>query len=111
MLQVLTGGRVVSTNTIYMTARQKTLALAVSRLMVPESRLVVYGVLPDGEVLTDSLSVHVRGIRNDGVCIRFSVLAQTSDLGILSSAGPSRWTDWSCDLACWAMARPQLLAM
>ncbi len=47
-----------------MKSRQKTFSIALSRSMVPNARILVYCVTPDGEVLTDSLNFHVHGFRD-----------------------------------------------
>ncbi len=72
MYQVLSGGQLVVANTLYMKFTQKTWSIAISRDMVPQARLVVYCILNDGEVLTDSLHFYVNGIRSDGVWMFFS---------------------------------------
>ena len=64
---MLSSGNVVLGDTLYMTHLQRTFAIAVSREMVPNARLLVYGVLRDGEVLADCLSFHVKGVRGKGV--------------------------------------------
>lgn len=52
-----------------MTSRQKTFSISISRDMAPHARIVVYGILNDGEVLTDSIAFYVHGIRNKGVSL------------------------------------------
>ena len=50
---------IVLQNTISMTSRQVTFALALSRDMAPEARIVVFTRIGRGEVLADSLQFHV----------------------------------------------------
>ena len=66
-LQIISGGAILLASTTPMTSRQKTFSLALSRDMVPESRMLVYCHLPDGEVLADSLSFHVDGMTSNNV--------------------------------------------
>lgn len=51
-------------NQLFMSSRQKTFSLAASTEMVPNARIVVWGLLNNGEIIADSLSFHVAGIRN-----------------------------------------------
>lgn len=60
-------GNVLFHDSLTMNSRQKTWSFAVSRSMLPEVKVIVYGVLDSGEVLSDSLSLHVNGIRSNGV--------------------------------------------
>ena len=51
-----------------MTALQKTFSIAMSRKYAPNARIIVFGIVQgSGELLTDSMSFHVRGIRKDKV--------------------------------------------
>lgn len=42
---------------------QKTFSVAVSKEMIPDSQILVYGLLNEREVLVDSLTFHVDGLR------------------------------------------------
>ncbi|KAI0237381.1 hypothetical protein LSAT2_012128 [Lamellibrachia satsuma] len=64
---VVTGGNIITSNTLFMKFQQKTFSLALSRDMVPNAKIVAYCVLNTGEILADSLAFFVKGIRNDGV--------------------------------------------
>lgn len=68
ILQIVSGGNIILSDSFFMTARQKTFALALSRDMTPSARILVY-TLYNGEVLADSLSFAVRGIRGNGVSL------------------------------------------
>ena len=48
-------------STLPMTSSQKTFSIAVSRDMVPQAKIIVYGLLESGEILADSLQFHVKG--------------------------------------------------
>ena len=50
-----------------MKSLQKTFSVALSREMVPNARILVYGIAPDGEILTDALNFFIQGIRSNGV--------------------------------------------
>ena len=63
----MAGSNIILGDTLFMKSQQKTFTLATSRDMVPSARILVYGILNGGEVLTDSLSFHVNGIRGNGV--------------------------------------------
>lgn len=66
-IQVVAGGNIVLGSQLFMNAHQKTFSLAASRAMVPEARIVVWAILNSGEVIADSLSFHVDGIRTEEV--------------------------------------------
>ena len=68
--QVLSKGRILFGDMLYMKSKQKTFAIAVSRDMIPDARIVAFCVLNTGEVLADSMSFHVKGIRKNGVSVR-----------------------------------------
>ena len=52
---------------LFMSSRQKTFSLALSRDMMPEAKLMVFCLLNDGEMINDVLNFHVKGIRKEGV--------------------------------------------
>ena len=68
LLQIVAGGNIVLVNFLEMTSLQKTFSVALSRDMVPSSRLVAYYII-NGEVVADALNFHVNGtIMNEVKC-------------------------------------------
>lgn len=67
--QIAAAGRILLANTLSLKSHQKTFSLATSRDMVPEARIVVFCVLPDGEILSDSLNFYVDGIKGNDVSL------------------------------------------
>ncbi|ELT90450.1 hypothetical protein CAPTEDRAFT_197471 [Capitella teleta] len=69
---IVAGGNIILGNQLFMNSKQKTFSLAVSRAMVPEARIIVWTLLNNGEMITDSLSFHVDGVRNEEMKIRIN---------------------------------------
>ncbi|ELT90449.1 hypothetical protein CAPTEDRAFT_197470 [Capitella teleta] len=69
---IVAGGNIILGNQLFMNSKQKTFSLAVSRAMVPEARIIVWTLLNSGEMITDSLSFHVDGVRNEEMKIRIN---------------------------------------
>ena len=59
MIFIFTGNIIVG-NTLEMQSTQKTFSVALSRDMVPSSRIVAYYIL-NGEIVSDALNFHVNG--------------------------------------------------
>ncbi|KAI0207913.1 hypothetical protein LSAT2_007430 [Lamellibrachia satsuma] len=70
---IVAGGNIIVTDTLFMKYRQKTFSVALSRDMVPNAKVIVSCIVNGGEVLADSLSFFVSGIRNNGVDIRLTM--------------------------------------
>ena len=65
----MSSGNIKVTNILFMSSTEKTFSVALSRDMVPSARILVYCLLADGEILTDSLHFHVDGVLNNKVII------------------------------------------
>ena len=59
-LQIAAGGNIIVSNSLEMSASQKTFSVALSRDMVPSARIVAYYII-NGEVVADSLNFFVNG--------------------------------------------------
>ena len=81
---------IILQNTISMTSRQVTFALALSRDMAPEARIVVFTRIGRGEVLADSLQFHV----HDDVSEEVPALSQKAMYRICYD-GARRFSDFS----------------
>ena len=64
-LQVMSKANILFSSSISMKSVQHTFSVALSRSMVPEAKIIVYGLLNGEEVLADSLMFSVKGIRTD----------------------------------------------
>ena len=73
-LQIISKGNIITGDILFMKSRQKTFSLALSRDMIPMARLLVYGLV-QGEILSDSFTFHVKGIKSDGVNVSTNSVA------------------------------------
>ena len=62
LFQVMSKANIILQDSIAMKSTQTTFAIALSRDMVPESKIVVYGLLGKREIIADSLQFHVDGL-------------------------------------------------
>ena len=61
-LQIISKGNIVVGNMLQMSGTQKTFSVALSREMVPNSRIIAW-YIKEGEVVADSLIFFVNGTR------------------------------------------------
>ena len=77
-------GNIVVANTLEMQSTQKTFSVALSRDMVPSSRMVAYYIL-NGEVVSDALNFHVNGSTLNPVEVRVSNKLKNHDWPLYSN--------------------------
>ncbi|CAD5111927.1 DgyrCDS1188 [Dimorphilus gyrociliatus] len=69
--QIVSGGNIQTANSLEMSSQQKTFSVAISRDMVPSSRIIAY-YLYKGEVIVDSLNFFVNGTGMNPVEVRIN---------------------------------------
>lgn len=69
--QIVAGGNIQTSNSLEMSSQQKTFSVALSRDMVPSSRIITY-FLYNGEIIADSLNFFVNGSVMNPVSVRLN---------------------------------------